>query len=228
MRLLPFFHFSLCWVCHLLEAVRGLLITDNIYQGTGIGASIALAFATAGSKKFALLGRRVGTLQAASKNITQSFPDVHILAISTDVTDKAQVDAAFDTITNELGPVDTLVSNAGYMGSPGPLVDGNVVEAWKEFEVHVKGSINVAQAFARTASKQGAVAIHTSTLSTILPGIPNVSTYTASKLAANKIWDSFGAENPGIRVVSFHPGIIETAMSQKNGFKAHDDGKLQN
>jgi NAD(P)-dependent dehydrogenase (short-subunit alcohol dehydrogenase family) len=206
--------------------IGDLLLTIVFTQGTGIGAGIATAFAAAGSRSIALLGRRVEPLKATADKIKAEFPNVHILILSVDVTDLNQVDATFDTAVKEFGPIDILISNAGYCTDLASISDLDPADAWTAFEVHVKGNFNVARAFRRTASKEGAVAIHTSSMAAVMPAFPGGSAYSASKLAATKIWDYFAFENPGIRVVSIQPGTVQTAMAEKIGVKAPDDGKL--
>ena len=142
------------------------------------------------------------------------------------MTDHTQVDASFNTVVKEFGAIDILISNAGYVTAVGPISDVAPEDVWTAFEVHARGNFNVARVFGRTASQNGAVAIHTSSIAAVLPAFPGASAYTASKLAANKIWDYFAVENPGIRVVSFQPGTVHTAMADKIGIQGEDDGKL--
>jgi 3-oxoacyl-[acyl-carrier protein] reductase len=79
---------------------RVVLVTGG---NRGIGLATAAAFAAAGHK-VAVTYRKEPPADAAA---------LGILAVACDVTDTAQVDAAFATIERELGPVEVLVSNAG-------------------------------------------------------------------------------------------------------------------
>jgi 3-oxoacyl-[acyl-carrier protein] reductase len=79
---------------------RVVLVTGG---NRGIGLATAAAFAAAGHK-VAVTYRKEPPADAAA---------LGILAVACDVTDTAQVDAAFATIEAELGPVEVLVSNAG-------------------------------------------------------------------------------------------------------------------
>ncbi len=79
------------------DAGRVALVTGG---NRGIGLAIAQQLATD--------GQRVAVTYRSSPP-----EDDRLLAVPCDVTDAAAVDAAFDRIENELGPVEILVSNAG-------------------------------------------------------------------------------------------------------------------
>jgi NAD(P)-dependent dehydrogenase (short-subunit alcohol dehydrogenase family) len=193
-------------------------------QGTGIGASIARSFAIAGSKKIAIIGRRPKPLEDTARQLQADFPELKVVVQSADITNQEQVNQAFDAIAKEFGTIDVLASNAGVVSGAGTINELEVEEAWKTFEGIVKGNLLVARAFSRVASKQGAVVVHTSSVCAALRAFPGAVAYTASKLAATKIWDYFGVENPGIRVVSIQPGQIQTTMADELGIKMPDSG----
>lgn len=93
------------------------------------------------------------------------------------------------------------------------------------FETNMRGSIYTARAFARTARKDHAVVIDISSIAAVMPPLPGGASYSASKLAATKIWEYFAAENPSHRVVSIQPGQIETEMAKSIGLKGADHGR---
>lgn len=150
-----------------------------------------------------------------------------MLVIPTDITSKTQVDAAFDVIKTTFGVVNVLVSNAGFIQTPAAVQDSDPEDAWWSFEVHVRGVLNVIQAFKRVIADEGAVVIDVSSIVAVLPAYPMAGAYTASKMAGTKLWEYFGVENPGVRVVSIQPGRIYTNMSKKLGIKGLDHGKKE-
>ena len=187
---------------------------------------MAHAFATAGSTKIAIMGRRELPLRDTAQALKVEFPALQILSCQVDVRDKAQVDEAFASVAKSFGSIDIFLSNAGYVTSGNaPVSELDVDDTWMAFETHVKGCIHVAQAFSRTANKSSAVVVDTSSIVAVLPPWPGAAGYTASKLAASKIWEFFSLENPGIRVVSIQPGQIETDMAKKIGLTGVDDGE---
>ena len=85
-------------------AGRHALVTGG---GRGIGAAIAQALASQGAA-VTLLGRDRGRLEAAAERVGAGT-----LAVAADVTDPAQIEAAFDRARHGHGAIDLLVNNAG-------------------------------------------------------------------------------------------------------------------
>ncbi|KAK5174349.1 uncharacterized protein LTR77_001429 [Saxophila tyrrhenica] len=56
--------------------------------------------------------------------------------------------------------------------------------------------------------------------------MPTASGYAGSKLAATKVYETFGAENPQYEVVHIHPGVISSEMNSKSGLGAQDGADL--
>ncbi len=83
-------------------------------------------------------------------------------------------------------------------------------------EVNVKGNLILSQAFLASPGREK-VFIHLSTAAVHLPAMPGgLSAYAVSKLAAAKMMEYLQAENPGLRVMIVHPGVlVATAMGQK-------------
>ena len=133
---------------------KNVLVTGG---GTGIGAETARYFAAAGASRIALLGRRLQPLLDTKASLEANFAGIDIFVASTDVTNKSEVDAAFDDFLGQT-KLHVLVSNAATIGAQDPVatVDGSkFVDAVLQ---NLRGSLNVAQAFARHATMD-AVAI---------------------------------------------------------------------
>jgi NAD(P)-dependent dehydrogenase (short-subunit alcohol dehydrogenase family) len=77
----------------------------------GIGKAAAAAFAREGAK-VAICARRPDVLNAAADEIRAATKG-EVLAVPTDVTNPAQVDAFIDQVKAKFGGVDILVNNAG-------------------------------------------------------------------------------------------------------------------
>ena len=87
-------------------------MTDRVAIITGAGSGIGRATALnllAGGWSVALAGRRQDALDETAGMATSGKP----LAIPTDVTDPAQVDALFAKVKSTFGRLDTLFNNAG-------------------------------------------------------------------------------------------------------------------
>lgn len=88
--------------------------------GSGIGKSIASAFTTAGARAVILLGRTKQTLESAAQELSeQAGTGALIRYFTADVRDTEAIAQVFKTVRAEVGPIDVLVSNAGYLSKPG-------------------------------------------------------------------------------------------------------------
>lgn len=183
--------------------------------GSGIGQAAAMAFATAGASKIAILGRTESSLQLTKKAIVEEHPVCDVLTIATDLVDTAAVTTAFQKIRSTLGSINVLVNNSGYINTLSLIADAVIEDWWRCFEVNVKGSINVLKAFLseNTASPHASVInVSTASMHTILAG---QTPYGSSKLAAVRLFEVLQLEQPQMQVISVHPGKVRTAMGLK-------------
>ncbi|KAI1382112.1 NAD(P)-binding protein [Hypoxylon crocopeplum] len=190
----------------LSTASKSIFITGG---SAGIGKATALAFLEAGCRRLALTGRRAAVLSSTASEISAQYPEVKLLTFAVDVTDEKGMDAAFASATAELGPLDVVVNSAGSMPPLKPLSAVDLGMWWRGFETNVKGAAVLARCVAGHAAAD-AVVLHLGTAGALFPAnaaLP-MSGYAASKLASVKVMEYFGAENPGLRVVSVHPGIV--------------------
>jgi NADP-dependent 3-hydroxy acid dehydrogenase YdfG len=109
---------------------------------SGIGEATALALAAQGAA-VALAARRKERLEQLAKAITGAGG--RTLVIETDVTDKAQAQAAVERTVAELGRLDTLVNNAGVM-LLGPIENAPLDEWDQMVHLNVLGLLYTAHA----------------------------------------------------------------------------------
>ena len=189
---------------------KNVIVTGG---ATGIGRSIALAFAQAGAKSVSIIGRRLDKLKEAADIISkEASKDTEVLYEQADLSDRGQVDAAMGSITAKSGKIDILVSNAGFLPTPGMLVGYDVGKLMQGFELNVLTTFNALQAFVPVAGPEPLV-IHISTAIAHFRPISGVSGYGVSKAAALKIMDYFAWENPEIHVVNVQPGWVPTDLN---------------
>ncbi len=96
--------------------------------GTGIGRATALELAKAGAD-VAVSGRRQAPIEAVAEEIR--VLGRRALAVSTDVSSKAEVDNLVQRTTEELGAIDILVNNAANGGSGPSMLDSDEAR-WDE------------------------------------------------------------------------------------------------
>ncbi|ARE42075.1 Oxidoreductase, short chain dehydrogenase/reductase family [Rhodovulum sp. P5] len=146
--------------------------------GRGIGKACAEAFLEAGWQ-VGLVGRTAEPLQA------MAAAHAGALALPCDVTDEAQVDAAFDTAIAAWGRIDALFNNAG-VSVMGATIDEIAVDDWRRcIDINLTGSFICARAaFARMRAQdpQGGRIINNGSISAHVPRWGSTP-YTASKHA---------------------------------------------
>jgi NAD(P)-dependent dehydrogenase (short-subunit alcohol dehydrogenase family) len=136
------------------------------------------------------------------------------LAVEADVSQRAQVEAMFARVEQELGPIDVLVNNAG-IETIVPFLE-LTDQQWSDVvNVNLRGEWICCQVFCRqavTAGRHGSIInIGSIQAGKVLPGRTH---YAPAKLAIEALTRNISAEMGavGIRVNCIHPGLIDTPM----------------
>ncbi len=203
----------------LSVAGKVVLITG---AGSGIGPHLASTIAIAGSRKIALLGRTLSTLQSTQASLEAKYPGIEIITVVADITDAAAVNKGLAATKEKLGPIDVLISNAGYLPTAAPLATADSAEWARGYEINVLGNFILIQAFLANKAAVGSVFINVSTAGAHFAAIPTMSGYAVSKLAALKLFEYMAAENLDVKVMNVHPGVMDTPM----GAKGRDGGVM--
>jgi NAD(P)-dependent dehydrogenase (short-subunit alcohol dehydrogenase family) len=149
--------------------------------GSGIGRAAALALADRGWS-VVLAGRRADALEATRD--LGSDPS-RFLVQPTDVSDRDQVEALFDSAVEVFGRVDLLFNNAGTGAPPVPLEDLSLEDWRRVVDVNLTGAFLCLQAaFRRMKAQdpQGGRIINNGSISAQIPR-PRSVAYTATKHA---------------------------------------------
>ena len=136
------------------------------------------------------------------------------MVVEADVSQRDQVEAMFDQVEKELGPVDVLVNNAG-IETIVPFLE-LTDEQWSDMvNVNLRGEWLCSQVFCRRAVAAG-IAGSIINIGSIQAGkfLPGRTHYAPAKLAIEALTRNVSAEMGalGIRVNCIHPGLIETPM----------------
>jgi NAD(P)-dependent dehydrogenase (short-subunit alcohol dehydrogenase family) len=119
--------------------------------GSGIGRRVTHALLEYGYS-VALAGRRADALDQTLAE-SDATPDA-TLAVPTDVSDPASVDALFERVLETFGRVDLLFNNAGSFGRPAPFEDYSR-EDWRTLvDVNLTGAFLCAQRAYRAMLEQ--------------------------------------------------------------------------
>jgi len=177
--------------------------------GSGIGRAVARALAREGWT-LALLGRREAALR-------QTLEDA--LYLPTDVSDEAQVDAAFATLKQQFGRLDLLFNNAG-ISAPAVPIDELSVSQWRAVvDTNLTGSFLCARAaFAlmKAQDPRGGRIINNGSISAHTPR-PNTVPYTATKHAVSGLTKSLSLDGRAFDIAAgqIDIGNAATEMTEK-------------
>lgn len=125
---------------------------DKLLDGTvsvvtgasrGIGREIAKAQAAAGAK-VALIAHDAAALAALADEIAAGGGQARGFPV--DLADRAGVEQAFAAVAAALGPVDTLISNAGVFAAIGPIWEVDPDLWWSDIEINLKATVHCARA----------------------------------------------------------------------------------
>ena len=176
----------------------------------GIGAAIA--------KLFAQQGAAVGVNYRSSKDAAQQVVTEitndggEAIAVQADVLDPQQVESMVNTVTEELGTIDTLVLNANMPFTIAPFME----QSWSEFEQKLTGELKAAfhacQAVVpKMIERQHGCIIAISSI-TSRNADPCFSAHTTAKSGLDGFVKSLATElgQHGIRVNAIAPGVTLT------------------
>ena len=148
--------------------------------GPGLGRDIALAYARAGAD-LAIAARNGGRLKAVAAEIEAVGRQV--LAIPTDLTDRAGCQRLVAATLERFGRVDVLVQNGHYDGDYKVVTDSDPQD-WRDImEVNLFGALHLVQAVVPAMKEcgEGRIILVNSGASTDPP--PTLGAYAASKAA---------------------------------------------
>ena len=169
--------------------------------GSGIGRVTAQALLDDGWA-VALAGRRAEPLQALADEAVRRGQTA--LAIPTDVTDPASVQALFDTIERAWGRLDLLLNNAG-VNAPAVPMDELPLDKWfAVLNTNVTGVFLCARAafgLMRRQSPQGGRIVNNGSISAHTPR-PFTAPYTASKHAVSGITKALALDGRAFNIVA--------------------------
>jgi NAD(P)-dependent dehydrogenase (short-subunit alcohol dehydrogenase family) len=174
-------------LCNKGSSMQKTIIVTG--AGSGIGSDTANAFLGDGYR-VGFLGRRAATLEAAANGHENA------LLLPCDVSNPADVDAAFANAISRWGRLDILFNNAG-IGSPPASVDETDVDVWMNVvAINLTGSFLCARAaFAqmRSQSPQGGRIINNGSISAHAPR-PGSAPYTSTKHAITGLTKSLSLD----------------------------------
>jgi meso-butanediol dehydrogenase/(S,S)-butanediol dehydrogenase/diacetyl reductase len=178
--------------------------------GSGIGRAFALALASEGAK--------VGVLdlnEAAAQKVVDAINGSGggAIALTANVSNRAEVRAAFEKFVGWAGKLDVLFNNAGF-NKPMPFLEVTEENWHAIMDVNGLGVLIGIQEGAKLMipNKSGKI-INTASIAG-RQGYPSFAPYCASKFAVNALTQAGarGLAEHNITVNSFSPGVVSTPL----------------
>lgn len=197
----------------LSAAGRNIVVTGG---GTGIGNAIAVAFAQAGAKSVAIIGRRLEQLKSGAAAISAAVPEglgagTLVLYEQADLSSRDEATRALQSIAGKVGgQIDVLVSNAGPRSERSRISDATDEQLLHAFQGFVLSALHAMQAFLPLAGPHP-VLLSTNTCFAHWPAMAGgFGLYSYSRASLLKLTDYIQVENEHVRVVSIQPGWVAT------------------
>jgi NADP-dependent 3-hydroxy acid dehydrogenase YdfG len=178
---------------------------------SGLGESTARHVAKLGAT-VVLGARRKDRLDAIVKNIQADGGKA--LAVSTDVTNRAQVEALVQKAIGTYGKVDVLVNNAGIMPIA-PLSLLKVDEWDRMIDLNIKGVLyGIAAALPHMKKQKSGHIINSASVFGIKVFAPGGTVYCATKSAVRALTEGLRVEvhGDGIRTTIISPGAVDSEL----------------
>ncbi|GLW25863.1 SDR family NAD(P)-dependent oxidoreductase [Microbispora triticiradicis] len=202
--------------------------------GSGIGAATARGLAAEGAA-VAVLGRRRGRLEEVADKVRADGGTA--LVVQADITDRRQAAAAVESVVTELGRLDTLVNNAGFMGM-GQAAESPLEEWDHMLAVNVQGLLYTTHAAlphllgaAEDSPRKVADLVNISSTGGRVAR-PGTAVYNLTKFGVNGFTEALRQEvvRKGLRVSVVEPGTVDTELSShlRDGVRQAVERQIEN
>ncbi len=179
---------------------------------TGLGHALAVGLAEAGADVVPSSRRseQVGQVASEIEKLGRKS-----MRVTSDVLDRASVQALHDAVLKEFGKIDILVNAAG-VTHKSPTLEESEAEWSRVVETNLTGTLRACQIFGATMAKAGyGRIINIASLTTHL-GFYQVAAYAASKAAVGSLTKTLAIElaQSGVNVNAIAPGVFPTPLNK--------------
>jgi NAD(P)-dependent dehydrogenase (short-subunit alcohol dehydrogenase family) len=188
---------------------------------TGIGRETALAFAERGTNVV------IGDVDVEGAEETVDAIESaggEAVAVATDVTETADVEAMVEAAVDTFGGLDYAFNNAGIGGEDAPLAESSERDWTRVLDVNLRGVFRCVQAeLPALLDGGGAIVNNASVLGQV--GFENAAAYTAAKHGVLGLTKTAAMEyaEDGVRVNAVCPGFVETPMLEAAGITTDEE-----
>lgn len=192
-------------------ANKTVLITG---ASSGIGEALTRALAKQGAR-VGITARRTDLLEQLAQQVRSAGGTIAFR--TADVADSPALHQALTSLSEELGPPDMLIANAG-VGLPSELGPRHVEMVELMTRVNFLGVVNAFDAVVAGMRSRGRGHLVAISSLAAFKGLPGSAGYCASKAAVNAYCESIRIElnGTGVAVTCVCPGFIDTAMTKSN------------
>ena len=181
----------------------------------GMGASMAMALAQHGSK-VVVSSRKLDQCEATAAAINEACGEERAIAVACNIGYKDQLQALVHETRERLGPIDTLVANAGVNPFYGSMTDIPDEAFDKIMGSNVRSNHWLCQMVAPDMIAKGRGSIMVTSSTGAFAGSETLGTYNISKLADIALVRNLALEwgPKGVRVNAICPGLVRTDFAR--------------
>tara|TARA_B110000285_G_C14938839_1_gene520973 strand:- start:119 stop:874 length:756 start_codon:yes stop_codon:yes gene_type:complete len=179
---------------------------------SGIGKATAIIFAQ-NKIRLILCGRRAERLAALQTELSKL---TEVTTLQFDVSKRAEVETAINSLPENFKKVDILINNAGNAHGLSTIQDGNIDDWDAMLDINVKGLLYVSKAIIPQMTLRNSGFIVNIGSIAAKEVYPNGNVYCASKHAVDALNKAMRIDlnKYNIRVSAIHPGAVETEFSE--------------
>jgi NAD(P)-dependent dehydrogenase (short-subunit alcohol dehydrogenase family) len=194
---------------------RTALVTG---AGSGIGRTVALAFAAEGAN-VVVAGRRREPLDETVSLVEAAGGKA--LAVTADVSRAADAEALVAAAVDHFGSLDLAVNNAGVFRGGAPLAELSEEDWHTQLDINVTGVFLALRAEIRRMRTQpsGGAIVNIASTFGVHTRHPGAAAHAASKAAVSVLTRGAALDHirDGVRINAVSPGAVDTPMSLNPG-----------